>query len=65
MSKRCFGLGSLQLSIGLKRNDSLLISIRPSSKPTVVRVGTGGKGNIARLVLGSVSSSVVAHAHCL
>ncbi|MBN9352499.1 MAG: universal stress protein, partial [Hyphomicrobium denitrificans] len=27
-------------------------------------VGTGGKGNIARLVLGSVSSSVVARAHC-
>lgn len=27
-------------------------------------VGTGGKGNISRLVLGSVSSSVIARAHC-
>lgn len=27
-------------------------------------VGTGGKGNIARLVLGSVSNSIIARAHC-
>jgi nucleotide-binding universal stress UspA family protein len=27
-------------------------------------VGTGGKGAVARLMLGSVSSDVIARAHC-
>ena len=27
-------------------------------------VGTGGKGRVARLMLGSVSSDVIARAHC-